>query len=829
MVLRQHRLDYKKMSFTSILWCHLNLILLTTLFLFPCSFVLSSENDGVSTRNNFYTVSSFSYPHTTLRPFDWRYIRVDIPPGFSAVSVALNSDVDVDISRIEKVPKSALPIICFRDGSPPLPDVLNISLKGSPVSGINGLDVEQCFPMQKNITMKLTNKQIFPGAWYIGLFNGIGATRTQSKMIIRGQQYSFSANVSVVACINSMMMGEFCNNTVYPLSCTTYEVYKSSAPKDTVTQPLMENAITCKSNFDTFCVEEGVINTYSLDVTNVVEELTINAVNIRFNNTPPNNASSANDFKLMCFARHGAMPSASLHDYSSDLTKGPLIIRSPLIGQLYIIVSPFNLTKEFGGTQGRDVKVCYSLESQVLQCPLGKAGPNCTMGSYTLQTVLSRGSRPFESYYLPIGEGASSANFPLEPLLNNSSNEGQTDGIWTYFTLDIPRGAAGRNIHIRLSSDVKIRYEVYARFGGLPSLDNWDYYYANKTRKSDQSMFFMLYHSSDDNVDFYIIYAREGKWGFGLRHVNTSGYSSKGQTAMSLSLEGCPKGCSSHGECRYSFDASGLTSYSFCSCDRNHGGYDCSIEIVSHKGHIVQSIFLIASNAAAILPAYWALRQKAFAEWILFTSSGTSSAIYHACDVGTWCVLSYNVLQFMDFWLSFMAVISTLVYLTTISEVHKRTIHTAVFILTALLAATKATRSSNIVLVIVFGVVGLLIGWLIEMSSKYSSLSIGFSLNFLQSSQTIKQRLRDLVKKTLRRFHWGFALAGFVTLVMAASSWVLENSQTYWFWHSFWHATIYTSSFFFLCSKVDTVPPENQPPSTDNYALTRQDSFPRSG
>ncbi|KAE9595498.1 hypothetical protein Lalb_Chr17g0339421 [Lupinus albus] len=816
------------MSFTSILWCHLNLILLSTLFLFPCSFVLSSENDGVSTSNNVYTVSSFSYPHTTLRPFDWRYIRVDIPPGFSAVSIALNSDVDVDISRIEKVPKSALPIICFRDGSPPLPDVLNISLKDSPVSGINGLDVEQCFSMQKNITMKLTNKQIFPGAWYIGLFNGIGATRTQSKMITRGQEYSFSANVSVDACINSMMMGEFCNNTVYPLSCTTYEVYKSSAPKDTVMRPLMENAITCKSNFDTFCVEEGVINTYSFDVINVAQELTINAVNIRFNNTSSNNTSSANDFKLMCFARHGAMPSESLHDYSSDLTKGPLIIRSPLMGQLYIIVSPLNLTKEFGGTHGSDVKVCYSLESQVLQCPLGKAGPNCTMGSYTLQTVLSRGSRPFESYYLPIGEGASSANFPLEPLLNNSSNGGETDDIWTYFTLDIPRGAAGRNIHIRLSSDVKINYEVYARFGGLPSLGSWDYYYANKTRKSDQSMFFMLYHSSEDNVDFYIIYAREGTWGFGLRHLNTSDDSSKGQTAMSLSLEGCPKGCSSHGDCRYSFDASGLTSYSFCSCDRNHGGYDCSIEIVSHKGHIVQSIFLIASNAAAILPAYWALRQKAFAEWILFTSSGTSSAIYHACDVGTWCVLSYNVLQFMDFWLSFMAVISTLVYLTTISDLHKRTIHTAVFILTALLAATKATRSSNIVLVIVFGVVGLLIGWLIEMSSKYSSLSIGFSLNFLQSSQTIKQRLRDLVKTTLRRFHWGFALAGFVTLVMAASSWVLENSQTYWFWHSFWHATIYTSSFFFLCSKLDTVRHENQPPSSDNYALTRQDSFPRS-
>lgn len=99
---------------------------------------------------------------------------------------------------------STLPIICFRDGGPPLPDALNLTLKDSAISGrrprkhrcyetvamllltvldisfftfyfqfpimitfcspfysgINGLDVEQCFPMQKNITMKLTNNQV---------------------------------------------------------------------------------------------------------------------------------------------------------------------------------------------------------------------------------------------------------------------------------------------------------------------------------------------------------------------------------------------------------------------------------------------------------------------------------------------------------------------------------------------------------------------------------------------------------------------------------------------------------------------------------------------
>lgn len=123
--------------------------------------LLLSANGESSIKGETFIVSSFSYPHTRLRPFDLRYIRVDLPPWFSAISISLNSDVDLDVSKIEKVPMSTLPIICFRDGGPPQPDPLNITLKDSAVSGINGLDVEQCFPMQKNITLKLTNNQVF--------------------------------------------------------------------------------------------------------------------------------------------------------------------------------------------------------------------------------------------------------------------------------------------------------------------------------------------------------------------------------------------------------------------------------------------------------------------------------------------------------------------------------------------------------------------------------------------------------------------------------------------------------------------------------------------
>lgn len=107
--------------------------LIPSLFVLLCFFGHSYSYDQQIPFNTFI-ISSFSYPPTTLRAFDLRYIRVELPPWFSSMSLAMHSDVDLGIVNIEKVPKSRLPIICFRGGSPPLPDV-NGSLKDSGNSG----------------------------------------------------------------------------------------------------------------------------------------------------------------------------------------------------------------------------------------------------------------------------------------------------------------------------------------------------------------------------------------------------------------------------------------------------------------------------------------------------------------------------------------------------------------------------------------------------------------------------------------------------------------------------------------------------------------------
>ncbi|XP_076933575.1 uncharacterized protein LOC143599526 [Bidens hawaiensis] len=783
-----------------------------------CCYQVSTES---------FTLSSFTYGRTVLRPYDWRYIRVDLPTWFSSVTISLESDVDLDRSRVMMADKSNLPMICAREGSPPLPGTYNTSDIGfvlEPISNgslaMGGLQFsEKCYPMQKNVTIKLTNEQISPGVWYFGLFNGIGSARTQSKMINRGSGYSFSGNVSVEGCLLPSISGQFCNETVEHLSC--------------IDQNSTQGIITtCRNDGERSCIQQKESKLYSLDLLGVTEEITISSTNVMFNQTLlPNGANNDSNIILMCYARQGSIPSSNAHDYSGNINNAPLVIRSPKVGRWYITVTTLNTSKEVMGS----TDVCYSLEWKLLQCPIGKAGSNCTWERYTLQTIMRKNpSTPFESYYLPSSDKVSSnsPNFPLEPLLSNSSlsqSQGQHFG-WTYFLVDVPSGASGGSIHIRLYSDKKIKHEIYASYGGLPIEDKWDYFYANSSSNSNGSMFFKLYDSDEKSISFYIVYVRGGTWGFGVKHLMTSvsnASESQSQTTMSISIERCPRRCSSHGTCQNIVDMSGLSLYSYCWCDRTHGGFDCSVQIVSHRGHIWQSVSLIASNAAFAFPAYWALRQKAFAEWVIYTSSGISSGLYHACDVGTWCALSFRVLQFMDFWLSFMAVVSTFVYLADIDEGSKRTIHTVVAILTALMAENGPTRSSNIVLVLAIGAAGLFVGFLIEFFRRYRrfSFSTELLLNMLHSWQMVKDWFRNLIKTILKRFRWFSVVAGFAALAMAAISWNLESTESYSFWHSMWHVSIYTSSFLFIFSKVNVA--VNVEPGNTNYELTRQDSLSR--
>ena len=183
------------------------------------------------------------------------------------------------------------------------------------------------------------------------------------------------------------MWGQYCNQTIDTFSC--FQAYPTEIVSGANLQTI-QNVVSCKI-FGSYCNGEGEPKVYALEVLGIAEQLKIVATNVSFTASPATNSTgNASVANLFYFARHGAMPSMTLYDYSGDISRAPLIIRTPKVGRWFVTILPTNISKEVGGIQNTNMQVCYSITWQVLNCPVGKAGLNCSSEKYILQVNCSR-------------------------------------------------------------------------------------------------------------------------------------------------------------------------------------------------------------------------------------------------------------------------------------------------------------------------------------------------------------------------------------------------------------------------------------------------------
>lgn len=204
--------------------------------------------------------------------------------------------------------------------------------------------------------------------------------------INRGTTYSFSANISVEGCPTSTLWGSYCNQTVEPLSCLPSAPYSYNLTE--IGNGTTIETVSCTNFGQLSCHGAGKPKVYSFDVLGISEQLTITAKNVSFGTLPLNKTGNSGAVSLVCFARFGAMPSVAHYDYNASIDKTPFVIRSPKVGRWFIAIVPVDLSGSAGETQNTSKNVCYSLGLDVVDCPLRKAGPNCSWERYQLQVNL---------------------------------------------------------------------------------------------------------------------------------------------------------------------------------------------------------------------------------------------------------------------------------------------------------------------------------------------------------------------------------------------------------------------------------------------------------
>ena len=112
---------------------------------------------------------------------------------------------------------------------------------------------------------------------------------------------------------------------------------------------------------------------------------------------------------------------------------------------------------------------------------------------------------PFNSFYGPARE-ESLLYSPWFSLSNMTHIGNETSGNWTYFFVEVPRGASGAVLSVQLRHVIKATMSVYARLEGFATPEHWDISVVNVGEKKNQQ------------VSLDLVYPAEGTWCIGVHH-----------------------------------------------------------------------------------------------------------------------------------------------------------------------------------------------------------------------------------------------------------------------------------------------------------------------
>lgn len=468
------------------------------------------ETDDMSTTNSSSRMlAALNYPNIQIGPYTWRYFRIEVPRAFAELNVLLTRKWTGEQGGKQK---AKVPMVCFRVGSPPLPDLLLESPQAAAMAAAkagNSSRTGCCAWFLTNSSISLTNMQIPAGLWYVGVFSDPEPGRFQAKMITRGSTFTFGVHFTVSGCKTPNLRGRDCDVAVKSLYFETPPIssiesgwsQKRLHNQETIltktgtnldvnvkTMPDLihqsngvgdkeENAWTSLTSQR---VDVGAWKYFALEVDDFALSLQIRAVCMS-----PNCGAGIG---TSLYLSHGALPDDG--DNGTVMDSPPITVSAPRRGLWYVGVRNPTTTSPL------DFDLHWRVES-------------CAVSTISMERVLvdEWGESPFNSYYGPAG-GDSLIHSPWFSLSEVAPVGTTSPKNWTFFFMEVPRGASGAVLSVKLRHGVHATSTVYARWEGLATLDNWDVKVVNSEEKGDV-----------DELSLDLVYPAEGIWCIGVHYV----------------------------------------------------------------------------------------------------------------------------------------------------------------------------------------------------------------------------------------------------------------------------------------------------------------------
>lgn len=192
----------------------------------------------------------------------------------------------------------------------------------------------------------------------------------RTNQINRGKYYKFSAFTSVEACNRTNFWGQFCDKILHRLHCIPL---KSRNDRPQRNQTIGGREVACRNHLRSCHSPDMSPKAFFLNVKTMSEELMLSVHDIKLEyqsiSSSNNNTENYGLISLIVYARNGAIPTNDSFDYSTDISRNKLMVKSPKVGTWYFYIVP-DIHVANAGKKTLVKQLCYSLRWKVLGNPI---------------------------------------------------------------------------------------------------------------------------------------------------------------------------------------------------------------------------------------------------------------------------------------------------------------------------------------------------------------------------------------------------------------------------------------------------------------------------